>query len=385
MVSKSKTESKSKRNSQKNTKHLDAITRIINDRISFPSRKRADSQAVLKGCVAMTSVKGSISGYSRSHDGLPSHTTCLNILRQLDMDEMLRQSSNMLLDAGKNVIRKGQTYTFAIDKTKDPYYGKRDNAPNSPITGGKSQKSTNYFFTYLTMSIVDQGRHLTLFSIPWQKGMKNVDAIKRCIELIRNLGLKIRCICLDREFYAGKIFQYFQMEHIPHIVPVPERGATLKQNLTGTKSNTFRYSLNENSKKPVELVITDCIVYLKGKKGKHGIEHHAFVVFGTSASPRHIREIYRHRFAIESTYRIRNIPLPKTTSKKANIRYFYSLIAFLIQNLWVSIKWTRFARIQRGPKVIEDDRFPLAHLLEIIYVEASAWFSLKDIDDIAIT
>jgi hypothetical protein len=35
--------------------------------------------------------------------------------------------------------------------------------------------------------------------------------------------------------------------------------------------------------------------------------------------------------------------------------------------------------------VIDDDLFPLAHLLEIIYVEASKWFSLKDIDEIAIT
>ena len=385
MPSNPKTRLKLERNSERNNQNLEQIYRIVNTRIRFPPCKRSDSQVILKGCVAMTAFKGSISGYSQRHNGLPSHTTCLNTLHQLDMDEMIRQSSNMLGDAGKNVIHKGQVYTFAIDKTKDPYYGKCDNTPESYITGGEREHSTNYFYTYLTMSIVDQGRHLTLFSIPWQKGMKNVDAIKRCIELIWNLGLKIRCICLDREFYAGKIFQYLQTEHIPHIVPVPERGAALKQNLTGTKSKTFRYTLNENSKNPVGLIITDCIVYLKGKKGKHGIEHHAFVVFGTSASPRHIREIYRHRFAIESTYRIRNVPLPKTTSKKANIRYFYSLIAFLIQNWWVSIKWNRFARIQRGPKVIEDDLFSLTHLLEIIHAEASNWFRLKGIDEIAIT
>jgi len=80
-----------------------------------------------------------------------------------------------------------------------------------------------------------------------------------------------------------------------------------------------------------------------------------------------------------------NISLPKTTSTKPNVRYFYSLIAFLIQNYWVYIKWNQFARIKQGPKVIDDDLFPLAHLLEIIYVEASKWFSLKDIDEIAIT
>jgi len=385
MVSKSKKEPIIKQNREKNARHLDIITGIVNDHITFPPGPRNDTQVILKGCVAMASCKGSISGYSRRHDGFPSHTTCLKTLHQLNMDEMIRQSADMLIHAGRNVISRGQTYKFAIDKTQDPYYGKHDNAPNSYIVGGKSKKSTNYFFTYLTMSIIDQGRHLTLFSIPWHKGMKNIDAIEQCIELIRDIGLKIRCICLDREFYSGEIFQYLQKERIPHIIPVPKKGAKLNQNLSGKKSKTFKYTLNEKSKDPVELVITDCIVYLKGKKGKHGIEHHSFVVFGTSPSPRNIRKIYRHRFAIESTYRIRNISLPKTTSKKPNVRYFYSLIAFLIQNYWVYIKWNQFARIQQGPKVIDDDLFPLAHLLEIIYVEASKWFSLKDIDEIAIT
>jgi putative transposase len=376
---------KLEQNSKKNTLQMDTICEIIDAHITILAGKSNDPQMIVKGCVAMASCKESITGYTKLHDGLPSHTTCLNILHELDMDELVRQSSDMLIKAGKNVIQRGRTYTFAIDKTQDPYYGKRDNAPDSHIVGGKNKKSTNYFFTYLTMSIVDQGRHLTIFSIPWRKGMKDIDAIKQCIELIDHIGLKIRCLCLDREFYVGEIFQYLQMKHIPHIVPVPKRGAGLKAMLKGRKSNTFRYTLNQKTNHPVDLVITDCLVYLKGKKAKHGIEHHAFVVFGISTSPRHIRAVYRHRFAIESTYRIRNTTLPKTTTKDPKIRFFYSLIAFLIQNWWVSIKWNQFARIQRGPKVIKDDRFPLSHLIEIIRAEASNWFRLKGIDEIAIT
>jgi putative transposase len=376
---------KLEQNSEKNKPHLDALCGIINTHITVLDGKGNDPHVIVKGCVAIASCNGSISGYTQLHGGLPSHTTCLNILHELDMDELVRQSSDMLIKAGKNVIQRGKTYTFAIDKTQDPYYGKRDNAPDSHIVGGKNKKSTNYFFTYLTMSIVDQGRHLTIFSIPWRKGMKDIDAIKQCIELIGHIGLKIRCLCLDREFYVGEIFQYLQTEHIPHIVPVTKRGAALKAMLNGRKSKTFRYTLNKTSNQPVDLVITDCLVYQKGQKAKHGIEHHAFVVFGISTSPRYIREVYRHRFAIESTYRIRNTTLPKTTTKDPKIRFFYSLIAFLIQNWWISIKWERFARIQRGPKVIEEDLFPLAHLVEIIRVEASAWFRLKGIDEIAIT
>jgi len=382
----SKNGQKSAEYRKKNSPNLEKISGIISAHISVPPRTRFDSRVIINSCVATAMNKGSISGYTQLHDNLPSHTTCLNIIHNLDMDEMIRQSSKMLLEGGKGVISRGQTYTFAIDKTQDPYYGLRDEAPDSYIVGGKSKASTNYFFTYLTMSIVVSGCHLTIFSIPWQKGKKTLDTIRQCIELIRLLELKIRCLCLDREFYSGEIFKYLQMEQVPHIVPVAAKGDELKAKLKGKKSKTFRYTMNKTTQ-PVDLVITDCIVYLmgKGKKSKHGIEHHAFVVFGTSASPRNVRAIYRHRFAIESTYRIRNTTLAKTTTKDPKIRFFYSLTAFLIQNVWVSIKWDRFAKLQRGPKVIEEKLFPLAHLVEIIRVESLNLFRLKSIDEIAIS
>lgn len=318
-------------------------------------------------------------------DGLPSHTTCLKILHQLDMEEMLKQSSTMLKEAGKGVITPGQKYTFAIDKSGDPYYGQRDTEPGSYTVGGKRKASTNYFYTYLTLSIVDKNRHITLFAIPWRKGMDNLTAIESCVKLITSLNLKIRCLCLDREFYAAEIFSYLQQAKVPHIVPVKSHGTELHQKLSGKKSNIFSYTLNKTLSDPVTVTITDCLVYLKGKRGKHGVRHHAFVVYGISSSPRTIREIYKHRFAIESTYRLRNTTKPKTSSRDPVLRYFYTLIAFLCQNRWVALKWKYFVRIQRGPKVVEGDRFPLTHFVAILKGEALMKLNLKSIFDIAIS
>jgi len=385
MASKSKKSPETKRNCEKNTENVDEIYRIVYPNITILPGKRTDPQVILKGCIAAASCNASISGYTKVHTGLPSHTTSLKFLHRLNMEEMVQNASRMLVNAGKDVIRKGQKYAFAIDKTQDPYYGKHDDEPDTYTVGGKTKDSTNHFFTYLTMSIIDQGRHLTLFSIPWRKGMKNLEAIQQCIELIDQLGLKIRCLCLDREFYDGEIFQYLQETHIPHIVPAKKSGKPLKAMLKGRSSKTFNYTLNKGSKNPVDLVITDCVVYLKGKNEKHGIVHHAFVVFGISSSPRNIREIYRHRFAIESTYRLRNTTRPKTSTKDPKIRFFYALISFIIQNLWVSHKWKRCAKKQQGPKVIEEERLQLAHFAMIIQSESTNWFVLKGIDDIAIT
>jgi len=364
--------------------HLDEICRLIGSNISFPEFPRIDTTTIIQASIAIACEKMSISGFCSMNSGLPSHTTCLKAIHQLDMNEMIRQSTVMLNQAGKNVIKAGKGYFFAIDKTHDPYYGEVDKTEGSYTVGGKRKASTNYFFSYLTLSVIDTDRHITLFAIPWNSEMKNSEAIKACIEVIHSLKLKIKGLCIDREFYAAEIFSNLQNANVPHIVPVKEHGAELKIKLKGKRSNTFKYCLNAKSDNPVEVTITDCLVYLKGKKGKHGIKHHAFVVFGLSTSPRFIRKIYQHRFAIESTYRLRNITKPKTSSKDPVLRYYYTLVAFICQNWWVSLKWKHFAKNQRGPKVIDNKRFPLQHFVRIIISELQDHFVVHQISEIAI-
>jgi putative transposase len=333
----------------------------------------------------MACERTSISGFCKEHEGLPSHTTLLKILHRLNMAELVQYASAMLCEAAKGVITPGQTYTFAIDKTSDPYYGKKSKEPGSYTVGGKRKASTNYFYTYLTLSIIDKGRHITLLVLPCQKGTDNLTLIQSCIDLITAYGLNIRCLCIDREFYAAEIFSYLQQAGIPHIVPVKASGEELKEKLKGKKSNTFTYTLNATKPNAVTVTITDCLVYLKGKGGKHGLRHHAFVVYGIVPSPKKIRAIYKHRFAIESTYRLRNTTKPRTSSRDPVLRYYYTLVAFLCQNQWIHVKWNYFARIQRGPKVIEGDRFPLAHFATIVRMEALPKFKIRTVLDSAIS
>ena len=69
--------------------------------------------------------------------------------------------------------------------------------------------------------------------------------------------------------------------------------------------------------------------------------------------------MYKHRFSIEATYRIRNDVKPRTSTRNPVIRYLFALISFVIENVWVSIQNTHFIKIQRGPKVIDEDKFRL--------------------------
>ncbi len=81
------------------------------------------------------------------------------------------------------------------------------------------------------------------------------------------------------------------------------------------------------------------------------------LVFNYNWNPRKVSTVYRRRFAIESSYRIRNQVKPNTSTKNVIIRYFYSLISFLLKNIWLWLQKKRFTLVQRGHPIIKEDLF----------------------------
>jgi putative transposase len=81
------------------------------------------------------------------------------------------------------------------------------------------------------------------------------------------------------------------------------------------------------------------------------------VAFGVKWSQRKVGTVNRKRLAIESSYRMRNIVKPKTSPKNAIIRYFYSLVSFLLKNTWLYIQKKHFTIVKRGTQVIDEDKF----------------------------
>ena len=69
----------------------------------------------------------------------------------------------------------------------------------------------------------------------------------------------------------------------------------------------------------------------------------------------------------------------KTTSKDSVIRYFYKIIAFVLQNVCISIQWANFVKAQRGPKTVEKNKFDLNLLVNVIRDAANILFPLNKI------
>ena len=183
-----------------------------------------------------------------------------------------------------------------------------------------------------------------------------VEYLSYFLDLIKRLNFKIKVLCLDRVFYSIDAFEFLQKNNVPHIVPVIKRGKKMKQILKGNKAQSEQYVM-KNLKKKILLNIVIDVKYLKGKRGKKGRENLGFVVYGIKWSPRKVSTVYRRRFAIESSYRMRNIVKPKTSTKNAKIRYFYTLLSFLLKNIWLYLQKKHFTIVKRGPQVVDEDKF----------------------------
>jgi len=358
---------------------ISRIAQMINTHFDVPQVGRTDPDTIIRAAISASVDGDSISSYSTDRGNLPSHATCLNCLHALDIEKLIQENNALLLQAAKKVIQPGCKGCFAIDTNYEPYYGERDGEFKEYIVGSKRVASTNWFYGYVPLYVTIKDRHVTLAIFPLKQGVTPVEMVQMCVKTLQDNAFSIEMLCLDRGFYAADVFQYLQVENIPHIVPAKRLKGAVQAKLTGRKSTEFEYILNEENANAILVTIVDCVVYLRKKHDKRGSAHHRFVVFGISVSPRKIREIYSHRFGIESSYRMKNEVKAKTTSKDPVIRYFYKIIAFVLENVCISIQWTDFVKTQRGPKTVEKCKFDLNLLANVIRVNANILFPLNKI------
>jgi IS4 transposase len=335
---------------------IDYVLQPLKDHVTIKINGSLTCEDIFRTIVNMAVNKTSVHSVSKHYKNVACETSLLLHLKKLDIERLIQSNEKILLQELIKTLKIGKSYDFAIDLTDDPYYGKIDSSNEKYIISGQAKKSTNSFYSYISLYITNKNERFTVSVLPVEKNKTMVEYLSYFIDLIKRLNFKIKVLCLDRGFYSIDVFEFLQNNKIPHIVPVIKRGEQMKQLLNGNKARSEQYVM-KNSKKKILLNIVIDVKYLKGKRGKKGRENLGFVVFGVKWSQRKVSTVYRRRFAIESSYRMRNIVKPKTSSKNADIRYFYTLISFLLKNIWLYLQKKHFTIVKRGPYVVDEDKF----------------------------
>jgi putative transposase len=326
---------------------------------------------VLRAAARTTSIFGACRDLTRA----PSDQALFNALKG-GLPKTLPVLERRLNEALTSHLSRGmrrRSWEVAIDWHLVPYYGQPDKSRNE-LYYGKPRQGTTKFHAYATACIVVYGRRYTL-ALSWvRRHETTVKALTRLLDRIDVLGLKIRCLLLDRAFFNLPVAEFLQARELPFLMPVMFRGRKPKKRrpLTGLHwikrqaAGWYSHTL-KNGKRRAEIQV--CVAYRTHKNRKDQRRVQQKLLFGAwrvSGSPTEIRHRYRTRFAIESSYRQLRQAKIYTCTRDAHLRLVFVAVALLLRNLWVWIHETFLAEGSGDRLTLRLERLRFKRLLDWI-------------------
>jgi putative transposase len=248
-------------------------------------------------------------------------------------------------------FRKG-TWPIAVDLWDQPYYGKSDAA----VRGGPKKASTMRFHTYATAFVVSKGYRFTLAVTRVLPGEKLVAILQRLLQRVSQLRMRSRFLLLDRGFYAVDVVRYLQRARRAFVMPTKHPGRAPKDPAKAKSTRRFlvwrrsgwaehTWTDRQGQRATVQIAVS-LRRYTHRQERRRQVLVFAFWGFQPS-SPLWLRETYRKRFAIESSFRQANQARIYTSTRDPARRLLFIAIALLVRNVWAWIHLLRLATAGR--------------------------------------
>lgn len=279
----------------------------------------------------------------------PTQQTVFNALVATlpEYRELEKRLNAALVDGLPKALRR-RAQTMAIDLTLIPYHGEPYQHPWE-IYRSQPKSGTSHFHAYATCYVVRKGHRFTIALTPVRRGERMEEVVRRLLAQARGEGVKCRLLLLDRGFYSVAVIRYLQAARVPFLMPVVRRGRNPKNGkpATGTrafaqwkKSGWSTHTLKtpkatKYGKTATVGICVSCGNY-RGKWNRHGRRTFVYAYWGFQpGSTRWVRETYRKRFAIETTYRQMNEARIRTCTRNPLLRLFFFGLAMILRNVWV--------------------------------------------------
>ena len=200
--------------------------------------------------------------------------------------------------------------------------------------------------------MIHQGLRYTLGLVHVEKGTPLKDVLQKLLQVVRDRKIAIKCVLLDKEFFTVQILTYLARARTGYVVPAVVRGRRPKNpraRLTGLRDlrrrkNGYYCHTLRSGKRQVQLKI--CVAskgMIHSKKKKRITKKLMYAIHRVRLTPLEIRELYRRRFGIETTYRQMQEARIKTCTRCPRIRLLLIGIALILRNVWVWLhfQWAR--------------------------------------------
>jgi hypothetical protein len=295
-------------------------------------------------------------------------TTLLNALPK-HRRTLERRCHQALIQDLPRSLRRGRR-ELAIDWHSVPYHGQAFRS-NNEFRRSKPDQGTTTFHVYATAAIVHHGERFTLALTAVTARHSNVSVLRRLITQIRQTGVKIQVVLLDRQFSNGPVIALLQDEHLPFVMPAVFRGRTPKRPGRPTGFRAFRtarpgwYAYVQNvagTPRRYSVCVTWKVVRHRRKKVRYR-KVHVFIAWRCRTDREVLRERYRRRFGIETSYRQLKRARIRTSTRNPLLRLFYVAVALILRNLWV---WLHLVLLANTPNCAESVNLETLRFLDFL-------------------
>jgi putative transposase len=282
----------------------------------------------------------------------------------------LEQQVNQALVAGLARRLRKTKLEIAIDLHDEPFYGHTPELV-ALTCGGQAHKGTTRFFRVATAYVIFKEMRLTLGLLFVRPEDEISEIVAALLRRLRILGLKVRRLYLDKGFCAIPVLRYVQQSGWPAIIACPIRGKKggSRSLCQGNKSyrthHTFKSHQNGSLTVPVAVVRT-FTSHKRSKRKKRRATWLLFVVLNCNFNPNRVRNLYRKRFGIETSYRCIRQVRAWTTSRNGALRFLLISLAFILVNLWVELRHRFCQRKRQGRRKIDTKRFELQRMVSFL-------------------
>jgi hypothetical protein len=262
---------------------------------------------------------------------------------------------------------------LAIDLHLIPYHGEPLRDP-AEVYRSKAKSGTSHFHAYATCYVLRQGLRFTVALTSVRRGEPLQGVVQRLLAQAAKACVRPRYLLLDREFCTVAVLRYLQSSRRPFLMPLPLRGRPLDHPKGPSGSRVFacwkrsgwsRYTLTDPEGRKATVGVCVKCRNLRGERGRHGREALVYAYGGglVPGSYQWVKETYRTRFAIETTYRQLQQARITTCTRDPLLRFLYVAVALILRNVWVWLHWQVLAERRRGGRRVDTNRLSFRTML----------------------
>jgi hypothetical protein len=286
-------------------------------------------------------------------DDTPCDDTVMEWLHTL-LRPFLEVAANLLLaEQATTILDPERSRIVTADFVDNPYHGVCD-VEGGELCSTSPTDGTTTCHRYCTAYVLTSGKPLTLAVTYVRSDEPEADAVERVLDRVEMYPFEIDAVLADRGFWQERVVRRAREIGAVAIPVVPKRGC-LSKKLDTHQSYWSEYTMYEGRERELTFPLAVCVSYHSGDCGKSGEVVRGYVACDlTDRTPKRVEALYRKRSAIESSYRLFRQARARTTTRDPTIRFAYVLVGFLLENLWLVLRWAVVARPRRGGRDLRE-------------------------------